>query len=115
MTPSDLEKGDSRQRKSSESQGNLSIIYQGTDAGNVSEEKSIKEPPPACQAPVGDDDNDRLVVDRSKRRGLFGQLTLLAEVENPKTFTRKAKWFITFIVAVSGAAAPMGSAIFLRT
>ncbi|KAJ5168077.1 uncharacterized protein N7482_003671 [Penicillium canariense] len=51
-------------------------------------------------------------VPRSQRRGLFGQFTLVAEVENPKTYARKMKWFITFIVAVAGATAPMGSSIF---
>ncbi|KAJ5476583.1 Major facilitator superfamily domaingeneral substrate transporter [Penicillium sp. IBT 31633x] len=51
-------------------------------------------------------------VARLKRRGLLGQLALVAEVENPKTYPRKMKWFITFIVAVAGATAPMGSAIF---
>ncbi|KAJ5544752.1 hypothetical protein N7535_006862 [Penicillium sp. DV-2018c] len=51
-------------------------------------------------------------VSRLKRRGLFGQLALVAEVENPKTYPRKTKWFITFIVAVAGATAPMGSSIF---
>ncbi|THC96368.1 hypothetical protein EYZ11_004139 [Aspergillus tanneri] len=52
------------------------------------------------------------VVPRLKRRGLFGQLTLLAEIENPKAYPRNKKWFITFIVAVAGATAPMGSSIF---
>lgn len=55
-----------------------------------------------------------IVVPRMKRRGLFGQLTLVAEVEDPKTYPRKMKWFITFIVAVAAAAAPMGSSIFFR-
>lgn len=53
-------------------------------------------------------------VARSKRRGLFGQLALVAEVENPKTYPRRMKWFITFIVALAGATAPMGSSIFFR-
>ncbi|CAG7996656.1 unnamed protein product [Penicillium nalgiovense] len=52
-------------------------------------------------------------VARLKRRGLFGQLALVAEVEDPKTYTRRMKWFITFVVALAGATAPMGSAIFL--
>ena len=56
-----------------------------------------------------------VVVPRLKRRGLLGQLTLVAEVEDPKTYPRKMKWFITFIVAVAGATAPMGSSIFFRT
>lgn len=53
-------------------------------------------------------------VPRLKRRGLFGQLTLVAEVEDPKTYPRPMKWFITFVVAVAAVVAPMGSAIFFR-
>ncbi|CAI7660733.1 unnamed protein product [Penicillium pancosmium] len=53
-----------------------------------------------------------VAVPRLKRRGLFGSLTLVAEVEDPKTYPRKMKWFITFIVAWAGATAPMGSSIF---
>ena len=55
-----------------------------------------------------------VVVHRLKRRGLFGQLTLVAEVEDPKTFSRRIKWLITFIVGFAAAAAPMGSSIFYR-
>jgi hypothetical protein len=53
-------------------------------------------------------------VSRLKRRGLFGQLALVAEVENPKTYPRRMKWFITFVVALAGSTAPMGSSIFFR-
>ncbi|KAJ5976129.1 hypothetical protein N7481_009836 [Penicillium waksmanii] len=53
-----------------------------------------------------------VAVPRLKRRGLFGSLTLVAEVEDPKTYSRRMKWFITFIVAWAGATAPMGSSIF---
>ncbi|OJJ97952.1 hypothetical protein ASPACDRAFT_80059 [Aspergillus aculeatus ATCC 16872] len=86
------------------------------------------EPQKADSSPVieGKDEEDRassthtsheeqeepVVVPRLERRGLFGQLTLLAEVVDPKVYPRKTKWFITFIVAVAGAAAPMGSSIF---
>lgn len=55
-----------------------------------------------------------VTVLRPKRRGLLGQFALVAEIENPKTYPRKTKWFITFIVAVAGAAAPLGSSIFFR-
>lgn len=40
---------------------------------------------------------------------------MLSEVEEPKDYPRKTKWTITFIVALAGAAAPMGSGILLRT
>ena len=53
-------------------------------------------------------------VPRSKRRGLFGRFTIIAEVEEPKRYPRKTKWFITFVVAMAAMAAPLGSAIIFR-
>ncbi|KAL3461424.1 major facilitator superfamily domain-containing protein [Aspergillus heterothallicus] len=58
------------------------------------------------------EDDPPIVVPRLKRRGLLGQVTLLEEVENPKSYPRNKKWFITFVVAVCGSVAPMGSSIF---
>lgn len=77
------------------------------------EEKQVDEEsqqPPRQSTDLG----PAIVVPRMKRRGLFGQLTLVAEVEDPKTYPRKMKWFITFIVAVAAVAAPGGSSIFFR-
>lgn len=53
-------------------------------------------------------------VKRSARRGLFGRFTIVAEVEEPKHYERRTKWFITFTIALAAAAAPLGSAIFFR-
>ena len=53
-------------------------------------------------------------VPRSQRRGLFGRFAILAEVEEPKNYSRQAKWYITFVVAMAAIAAPMGSAIIFR-
>lgn len=53
-------------------------------------------------------------VPRSKRRGLFGRFSILAEVEQPKHYPRKTKWFITFNIALAALAAPLGSAIIFR-
>ena len=53
-------------------------------------------------------------VPKSQRRGLLSRLAILAEVEEPKHYSRQSKWFITFVVASAAAAAPMGSAIFYR-
>jgi len=52
-------------------------------------------------------------VPRSERRGLLARLSVIAEVSDPYDYTRKMKWTITFIVAVAGAAAPMGSSLIL--
>ena len=51
---------------------------------------------------------------KSQRRGLLSRFAILAEVEEPKHYSRHSKWFITFVVASAAAAAPMGSAIFYR-
>jgi hypothetical protein len=53
-------------------------------------------------------------VPRSKRRGLFGQLAILPEVEDPRHYARRTKWLVTSIIAFAGMAAPIGSAIFFR-
>lgn len=50
-------------------------------------------------------------VPHSKRRGLFGRFTIVAEVEEPKHYRRRTKWFITFVIAAAAMAAPLGSAI----
>ncbi|RMJ22061.1 multidrug resistance transporter, partial [Aspergillus sp. HF37] len=87
-----------------------SITPESTGLPPAMDEKDQREP--AHSHYPAPDQDEAIIVQRSKRRGLFGQLTLLAEVENPKTYARNKKWFITFIVAVAGATAPMGSSIF---
>ena len=57
---------------------------------------------------------DAVKVPRSRRRGLLGRFSLVAEVQNPYDYSNKLKWVVTFIVAFAAAAAPMGSTIFLR-
>lgn len=52
-------------------------------------------------------------VPKSERRGLFARLALIAEVTDPYDYTNRMKWTITFIVAMAGAAAPMGSSLVL--
>lgn len=48
-------------------------------------------------------------------RGLFGRFSILTEVEEPqRDYSRSTKWFITFVVAVAAAGAPLGSAILYR-
>jgi len=52
-------------------------------------------------------------VPRSERRGLFARFAAIPEVTEPHHYPNTTKWLITFIVAISAAAAPMGSAIIL--
>ena len=53
-------------------------------------------------------------VSRSERRGLFARFAVIAEVVDPHDYKNSTKWFITFVVAIAAAAAPVGSAIILR-
>lgn len=53
-------------------------------------------------------------IPRANRRGLLARFTVIAEVEEPKNYSRGTKWFITFIIALAAVAAPLGSAIILR-
>ncbi|KAK3685448.1 major facilitator superfamily domain-containing protein [Podospora appendiculata] len=52
------------------------------------------------------------VIPRARRRGLFGSLAIIPEVESPYEYKNSTKWCITAIVALAAAAAPMGSGIF---
>ncbi|EXJ60004.1 hypothetical protein A1O7_04152 [Cladophialophora yegresii CBS 114405] len=54
-------------------------------------------------------------VSRTERRGLFARFSLTAEVTDPYHYKDSTKWFITFVVAIAAAAAPVGSAIILPT
>ncbi|KAK4865151.1 hypothetical protein LT330_001774 [Penicillium expansum] len=81
-------------------------------SSNTADEEHDPENPPRLERQLTEL-GPPIKVARLKRRGLFGQLALVAEVEDPKTYPRRMKWFITFVVALAGATAPMGSAIFL--
>ncbi|PNS19180.1 Quinidine resistance protein 1 [Sphaceloma murrayae] len=52
-----------------------------------------------------------ITVPRSQRRGLLARFALIPEVENPYDLPNKTKWTITVVVALSAAAAPMGSTL----
>jgi len=54
-----------------------------------------------------------VIVPRSERRGLLAGLTIIPEVEEPKHYPRRRRWFLTFVVAVAAIAAPLGSTILL--
>ncbi|KAF2707826.1 MFS general substrate transporter [Pleomassaria siparia CBS 279.74] len=82
-------------------------------ASTISEHEDIAQPsqnPPTLSRTTSVNP-DAVIVERKKRRGLFAGLTIIPEVENPYHYTRKTKWFLTFVVAMCGMAAPMGSAI----
>lgn len=53
-------------------------------------------------------------VPTAKRRGLLAKFSIIAEVEEPKDYSRRTKWFITFVVGMAALSAPLGSTIILR-
>ncbi|KAH6690565.1 multidrug transporter of the major facilitator superfamily [Plectosphaerella plurivora] len=54
----------------------------------------------------------RVVIPRSKQRGLFARFTVIPELEDPYTYANRTKWCITAVVAVAGGVGPLGSGIF---
>jgi hypothetical protein len=54
-------------------------------------------------------------VPPAKKRGLFSAIpTLIAEVEDPKTYSTNVRWLLTGAVSFAAWIAPMGGAIFYR-
>lgn len=72
---------------------------------------SARPDPPTALSRTTSVTPEAVVVERRNRRGLFGRLTIIPEVENSYHYARRTKWFITTIVAICAMAAPMGSAI----
>lgn len=97
-----------------------SASRESTDPSATESKIGIEPFPPLPSDPVSRGQSleiaqrEPVVVPRLQRRGLFGQFALLAEVDNAQLYPRRTKWFITFIVAVAGATAPMASSIFFR-
>lgn len=56
----------------------------------------------------------QILVDRSQRRGFLPQLTLVPELQDPRTYSNSTKWLLTSLVAVAGAMSSTGSSIFYR-
>ena len=86
-------------------------------SNNEKVDEHTQEPPRNndLEAPRDEEiDPPPVKIIHSKRRGILGRFTFIAEVEEPKHYDRKIKWFITFTVAFAAIAAPMGSAIIFR-
>ena len=86
-----------------------------SDAESQSQEKHEKDPEARVEVSrVVSARPNSVTVPRNRRRGLFGRFSLLAEVEDATTYSNKAKWFVTFVIAMAGIAAPFASAIIFR-
>ena len=89
--------------------------YTSTDEPTSSSCTKTPEEQQQRASSVSSETRGPIPVPRSERRGWLARMTIIAEVKEPKDYSRRTKWFITFIVALAAAAAPMGSAIVLRT
>lgn len=110
----DIEKSASS-RSPSESSQDVDEIQR--DSPNASRSPSLDKTPKENQNRTGSvvsDVEDSIAIPRGERRGWLAKFSVVAEVEDPKHYARRTKWFITAIVAVAAAAAPMGSGIVLR-
>ena len=58
--------------------------------------------------------NKSRIVPRSKRRGMFAQLALVPEIEDPRDYGKFIKYLITTLIGAAGSTAPMASTILFR-
>lgn len=106
LNPSSLEKNNENVESSADPSLVNGFEESHRDEKNIASVRSNTRPESIRPQPIK--------VPRSKRRGLFGRFTILAEVEDPRDYKNKTKWFITFIVSLAALAAPLGSTIIFR-
>lgn len=95
------------------------IEVESSPEGSQPENEHAAREPDAQQRDLervetGTQDPTPVKVPRSQRRGLFGRFTIVAEVEEPKHYSRRTKWYITFVVSLAAVAAPIGSTVIFR-
>lgn len=88
------------------------IVTSATCGAACLDEKDVESSVPTDHQ--GSIRQQAIKVPRHKRRGLLAKFSIIAEVEEPKDYPRRTKWFITFVVGIAALAAPLGSTIILR-
>jgi multidrug resistance protein len=105
--------------KKSDSQGTFGSIHESED-DSISVHSHASTTPtipqsektrPTTLARTASVVPEAVIVPRSERRGLLARFALIPEIENSYHYSRKTKWFLTFVIAVCAMAGPMGSAI----
>lgn len=86
-------------------------VTHGEPLGHIDTRRSVKR---SCSRASSARSRPLSVVPRSKRRGLFGSITLIPEVAYPPDYKNSTKWGLTFIIALATAAAPLGSTVVYR-
>lgn len=98
-----------RRRSSNSSNSTTSSQHTESDAHDHQVTHTVSR----TQSSVRSVRREAVKVPRSERRGLFARFCIIDEVTNAWDYPRKMKWIVTTIVAIAGAAAPMGSSIIL--
>lgn len=111
--PDDLEHQTSITTCNSDDISTVADTHLGSDL-KPNPEKTPSSPDRDAEAGNKSDEPRPVPVPRLKRRGLFGQLTLVPEVENPRAYSRSTKWVLTCTVSLATLIAPMGTSIFYR-
>lgn len=106
---------DDDEKKGRDDEDSIHSEHSHTSLGSIEPIPEEKEPAQRSKSKSSSVRSRPLsIVPRHKRRGLLGKLALIPEVDRPYDYKRSTKWMITMIVALAAAAAPIGSAIFLR-
>lgn len=85
-----------------------------SSAGSIDPDPVSPEHAPSKSVPSSVRSRATTIIPRSKMRGLLARFAIIPEVARPQEYNKNTKWLITLLVALAGAAAPMGSAIFFR-
>ena len=126
MTEKDIEKGDVE--KVTEASRGSSISVSADPSPEAYQDSASIDPATVKESTLADDSVEKPSapsvnsteqqvanpVPRGRRRGLLAWFALLPEVDEPKKYSRRRKWIITFIIAIASAAAPLGSGLLLR-
>ena len=102
------DRGEKLSLESTPSSSRPSVAEPASEHAETQENRDVET------ARTGITDRAPVKVPHSKRRGLFGRFTIVAEVEEPKDYSRRTKWFITFVISLAAVAAPLGSTIIFR-
>jgi multidrug resistance protein len=102
--------GGNRQRRQTDDSITLHSIHSATESHHVAQQDAE-----AALYRIRTPKQLLVKVPRKERRGWFAAFALIPEVTNPYDYKDSTKWFITFIVSVAGACAPVGSGIIFPT
>ncbi|KAF5023973.1 hypothetical protein F66182_3959 [Fusarium sp. NRRL 66182] len=91
-----------------EAQDTIEPVTLGEPLGHIDTRPSTRRPRSRASSLRS---RNPAAVPRPKRRGLFAGVTLVPEITYPPDYRNSTKWWLTGIIALATAAAPLGSTI----